>query len=97
MNKSALSLLLLATAGLALPAGLDAQEMPTNLLPDPQETDQTGDDDAVTSSAVPVDMTSQPVVQKFDPVVQQWSLANAEALAAVIVPSSASVYSSIAL
>ena len=84
MNKSALSLLLLATAGLALPAGLDAQEMPTNLLPDPQETDQTGDDDAVTSSAVPVDMTSQPVVQKFDPVVQQWSLANAEALAAVI-------------
>ena len=84
MNKSALSLLLLASTGLALPAGLDAQEMPTNLLPDPQETDQTGDDDAVTSSAVPVDMTSQPVVQKFDPVVQQWSLANADSLAAVI-------------
>ncbi|MEL7690508.1 L,D-transpeptidase family protein [Citromicrobium bathyomarinum] len=84
MNKSALSLLLLASTGLALPAGLDAQEMPTNLLPDPQETDQTGDDDAVTSSAVPVDMTSQPVVQKFDPVVQQWSLANARTLAAVI-------------
>jgi len=84
MNKTAFSLLLLASTGLAVPTGLGAQEMPTNLLPDPQENDQTGDDDAVTSSAVPVDMTSQPVVQKFDPVVQQWSLANAEALANVI-------------
>ena len=84
MNKTAFSLLLLASTGLAVPTGLGAQEMPTNLLPDPQENDQTGDDDAVTSSAVPVDMTSQPVVQKFDPVVQQWSLANAKALANVI-------------
>ena len=84
MNKTALSLLLLASTGLAVPAGLGAQEMPTNLLPDPQEKDRTGDDDAVTSSAVPVDMTSEPVVQKFDPVVQKWSLANAQALATVI-------------
>ena len=84
MNKTAFSLLLLASTGLAVPTGLGAQEMPTNLLPDPQENDQTGDDEAVTSSAVPIDMTSQPVVQKFDPVVQQWSLANAEALANVI-------------
>lgn len=84
MNKTALSLLLLASTGLAVPAGLGAQEMPTNLLPDPQEKDRTGDYDAVTSSAVPVDMTSEPVVQKFDPVVQKWSLANAQTLATVI-------------
>ena len=83
MKRLALPLLLLAGTGLALPAALYAQAMPTNLLPDPQETDEDADD-AVTASSGDIEMASAPVVQQIDPTVQQWTVAQAESLAAVI-------------
>ena len=98
MKTLATSLLVLATATLAGPTALVAQNAPTNLLPGGQDEDdapeEIGDgdaDDAVTSSRVapatetgPVEMTSEPVVQKFDPVVQQWNVAQAQELVAAI-------------
>ena len=94
MKTLATSLFVLATATLAWPTALAAQNAPTNLLPGAQDEDDKADgdaDDAVTSSPVapstatgPVEMTSEPVVQKFDPVVQQWNVAQAEALVAAI-------------
>ena len=94
MKTLATSLFVLATATLAGPTALAAQNAPTNLLPGGQDEDDKADadaDDAVTSSPVvpstatgPVEMTSEPVVQKFDPVVQQWDVAQAQALVAAI-------------
>lgn len=88
MKKIAFPLLLLAGSGLALPAALVAQGTPANLLPETQEEtpDAPEADDAVSSSTAtgPVEMTSEPVVQQFDPVVQQWTVGQAEALAAAI-------------
>ena len=95
MKTLATSLFVLATATLAGPTALAAQNAPTNLLPGGQDEDDKADadaDDAVTSSPVvpstatgPVEMTSEPVVQKFDPVVQQWDVAQAQALVEIAV------------
>ena len=83
MKKLALPILLLAGSGLAAPSALVAQDAPANLLPeDQQETPEA--DDAVSSSAGPIEMASDPVVQQFDPVVQEWSVSQAQALASVI-------------
>ena len=59
MKRLALPLLLLAGTGLALPAALYAQAMPTNLLPDPQETDE--DADRITLAAEEAERTQKPV------------------------------------
>ena len=87
MKKFAVSLALLAGTALAIPAALSAQDAPANLLPDEQELREDGPeaDDAVSSSmSGPVEMVREPVVQQFDPVVQQWTVGQAEALAAAI-------------
>ena len=76
MKKFAVSLALLAGTALAIPAALSAQDAPANLLPDEQELREDGPeaDDAVSSSmSGPVEMVREPVVQQFDPVVQQWT------------------------
>ncbi|NCP20255.1 MAG: L,D-transpeptidase family protein [Erythrobacter sp.] len=84
MKKLALSLFLMAGTGLALPAALAAQDAPANLLPDSQQDDPDADDAVTSGPATAVEMTSEPMVQEIDPVVQQWSLDQARALAGVI-------------
>ncbi|MBB3034800.1 L,D-transpeptidase family protein [Alteriqipengyuania lutimaris] len=87
MKKLAFPFALLAGTALAVPASLVAQNAPANLLPGEQEPreDAPEADDAVSSSmSGPVEMVREPVVQQFDPVVQQWTVGQAEALAAVI-------------